>query len=282
MTESITHDDESSTTLFSSSLIEKHERLRTHLPALKHAFRELQIRLGEGAHEEFEDDVRGPSSGASNSAGTGRQSLSQNGGRTEFCVRRLQEALASAEEASRAETDAPTEVLLGSLDDILAIWNDDALNEILKKRHVRLQEMVPASVLFVICLILASYVTHFPWVMLEPDSFLDDLTRIVQRAYIPTDNDVVRSRLRTVGVKEYRMNVAGSQGTVGVNQGKDWLIYDVGGSRTMVSSPFKYFNGQTPRSSTTLNRSDQHGYLTLMTYRLSYSVCCVFAPIRTT
>lgn len=139
MTESNTHDDPSSV-LVSSSLLEKHARLKTRLPALKRAFHELQIRLGEGAYEEFEGD-------ASKSTGEGRQSRS--GGRTEFCVRRLQEALASAEEASRAQTDTPTEVLLGSLDDILAIWNDEESKVILKKRHVRLQEMVPASVLLV-------------------------------------------------------------------------------------------------------------------------------------
>ena len=34
-------------------------------------------------------------------------------------------------------------------------------------------------------------------------SFLDDLYRIAHRGYEPTDEDVVRTRLRTVGVQEY-------------------------------------------------------------------------------
>jgi hypothetical protein len=35
-------------------------------------------------------------------------------------------------------------------------------------------------------------------------SFLDDLHRIAHRGYEPTDEDVVRARLRTAGVQEYR------------------------------------------------------------------------------
>lgn len=148
-TESHAHTIQPATTVFPSSLRGKHERLKVRLPALKGAFRELQARLGEGAHEEFEEEAPEPSSGPSKAAGEGRQSLSRSGARPEFCVRRLQEALASAEEASRSKTDAPTEVLLGSLGDILAVWNDDASKEILRKRHVRLKETVLASVLFV-------------------------------------------------------------------------------------------------------------------------------------
>ena len=37
-----------------------------------------------------------------------------------------------------------------------------------------------------------------------PKSFLDDLYRIANREYEPTDDDVVRARLRTMGVQEYR------------------------------------------------------------------------------
>ena len=36
-------------------------------------------------------------------------------------------------------------------------------------------------------------------------SFLDDLDRIAQRTYEPSDDDIVRARLRTVGVQEYRI-----------------------------------------------------------------------------
>ena len=41
----------------------------------------------------------------------------------------------------------------------------------------------------------------FPFVI---RSFLDDLYRVAHRGYEPTDEDVVRARLRTAGVQEYR------------------------------------------------------------------------------
>jgi len=88
------------------------------------------------------------------------------------------------------------------------------------------------------------------------DSFLDDLDRIARRDYQPSDDDVVRARLRTLGVQEYRITFGTSAsvfaggpmqsffyflrilipalGGVGGDGGKEWLLYDVGGSRTMV------------------------------------------------
>ena len=35
------------------------------------------------------------------------------------------------------------------------------------------------------------------------DSFLDDIERIATKDYEPSDNDVIRARLRTLGVQEY-------------------------------------------------------------------------------
>jgi guanine nucleotide-binding protein subunit alpha len=34
-------------------------------------------------------------------------------------------------------------------------------------------------------------------------SFLNDIERIATRSYEPSDNDVIRARLRTLGVQEY-------------------------------------------------------------------------------
>ncbi len=41
--------------------------------------------------------------------------------------------------------------------------------------------------------------------MAYPLSFLDDLERIATSDYEPTDDDVVRARLRTLGVQEHRI-----------------------------------------------------------------------------
>lgn len=44
-------------------------------------------------------------------------------------------------------------------------------------------------------------------------SFLNDVDRIVARDYEPSDDDVVRARLRTMGVQEYHFSYT-TNGTV--------------------------------------------------------------------
>ena len=39
----------------------------------------------------------------------------------------------------------------------------------------------------------------------DASSFLNDIDRITQRDYEPSDDDIVRARLRTVGVQEYKL-----------------------------------------------------------------------------
>lgn len=94
-------------------------------------------------------------------------------------------------------------------------------------------------------------------------SFLNDLERIASRSYKPSDNDVVRARLRTLGVQEYKFDLPTNTNNIltgtsilshlpfdvtlfipassigGIEFGGEWRIYDVGGSRTMVLSLFQ-------------------------------------------
>lgn len=90
-------------------------------------------------------------------------------------------------------------------------------------------------------------------------SFLNDVERIASRSYEPSDDDVVRARLRTLGVQEYKIEFppdanqnifSGSSSSFclsalsdealsivpigGIEFGREWRIYDVGGSRSMV------------------------------------------------
>lgn len=96
-------------------------------------------------------------------------------------------------------------------------------------------------------------------------SFLDDIARITKLQYEPTSDDVVRARLRTMGVQEYRFisekvekeNLAAGllhygpkkssggaaaaavdpikrSGPLGMEPGREWIIYDVGGARSNV------------------------------------------------
>lgn len=84
--------------------------------------------------------------------------------------------------------------------------------------------------------------------LLSHTSFIIDSERIASRNYQPTDEDVVKARLRTLGVQEYKFIF--DHGTVvsfeairkglwahnraGRTVGQEWRIYDVGGTRSSV------------------------------------------------
>jgi len=48
-------------------------------------------------------------------------------------------------------------------------------------------------------------------------SFINDTDRIANRDYQPTDDDVIRARLRTLGVQEYRFIFDHGIGTLTIN-----------------------------------------------------------------
>ncbi|KAF8965359.1 hypothetical protein BDZ97DRAFT_1918218 [Flammula alnicola] len=55
-----------------------------------------------------------------------------------------------------------------------------------------------------------------------------------------------RARLRTLGVQEYRIKFEANSsvfaGGIGGDAGRDWLLYGVGGSRTMHHAWVPYFD----------------------------------------
>ncbi|KAH9044210.1 G-alpha-domain-containing protein [Lactarius hengduanensis] len=104
----------------------------------------------------------------------------------------------------RSPADEALEVILMSRDDIAALWGDDSVRAALEVRNVRLED--------------------------RSGFFLDDLYRIAHRGYEPTDDDVVRARLRTMGVQEHRKEA-----------GHEWIFYDVSGSRSHRGSWHPYF-----------------------------------------
>jgi guanine nucleotide-binding protein subunit alpha len=58
---------------------------------------------------------------------------------------------------------------------------------------------------------------------------------------MPTDDDILRARLRTVGVQEHKISLE-----LGPERGQDWYIYDVGGSRSQRSAWESFFeDGET-------------------------------------
>jgi len=72
------------------------------------------------------------------------------------------------------------------------------------------------------------------------------LDRVTALNYTPNDDDVLRARLKTVGVSEYRCEM---EAVAGRESGTEWRIVDVGGSRSQVRincfshptlNPFRY------------------------------------------
>ncbi|KAG1792338.1 G-protein alpha subunit [Suillus plorans] len=103
--------------------------------------------------------------------------------------------------------DDPTLVLAASKNDIISLWEDESVREVLKRRGVRLED--------------------------SPGFFLTDTARIATVDYEPTEEDIVRARLRTFGVEEHRFLQ---------DNGSEWYIYDVGGSRCMRPQWVPYFD----------------------------------------
>jgi len=68
---------------------------------------------------------------------------------------------------------------------------------------------------------------------------LNDLERVTALRYMPTDDDVLKARLKTVGVSEYKfeMEVAAGKDTA-----TEWRIVDVGGSRSQRPKWMPYFD----------------------------------------
>ncbi|PPQ76441.1 hypothetical protein CVT26_012955 [Gymnopilus dilepis] len=231
----------------SNLLTDKHRLLKLRLGPLRRVEKDLQKLLGAGAVEELD--------GAAESLGPlslelESQSLVARRNTREFGVTRLSEALERGI-ARRASTmtmsqqghggpaipeertvspppgspdssvDDATEVIASCLEDMKALWTDEVVRVILRKRKLRLED--------------------------SAGFFLDDLDRIARRDYEPSDDDVVRARLRTTGVQEYRIqletaNTTVFSGGIGGDAGKEWILYDVGGSRTMRHAWVPYFD----------------------------------------
>ncbi|TFK47585.1 guanine nucleotide binding protein, alpha subunit [Heliocybe sulcata] len=110
------------------------------------------------------------------------------------------------------EPDEPTHVLQACSEDMIRLWKDPIVREILDRQKLRLEEL--------------------------PGFFLDSLERVTDLRYMPTDEDIVRARIKTLGVTEYRFTVSGVGNTVA----RDWRVYDVGGQRSCRAAWVPFFD----------------------------------------
>ncbi|QRW00706.1 G-protein alpha subunit [Ceratobasidium sp. AG-Ba] len=94
----------------------------------------------------------------------------------------------------------PGRLLVAFHDDLVGLCQNKAVWEMLRRRKVRVENM--------------------------SGFFLDDIDRITKPRYIPTDDDILKARLKTLGVSETVCTV-----NSGTEKGYVWRIFDVGGAR---------------------------------------------------
>ncbi|KAG6811071.1 hypothetical protein H0H92_009131 [Tricholoma furcatifolium] len=199
-------------------LLEKHHLLQRRLGPLRRIENELKRRLGAGTEE-----VVGGGGGVLGEDTTTKrvkefgvrgwkQVLSAINGNTENGQYAIQDKAEAADDA--------TEVIAECSQDMKELWSDPLVHQVLKRRRIRMED--------------------------SAGFFLNDLERIATKNYEPSDDDIVRARLRTLGIQEYKIHFEQTGSllqNVGLNGnfGQEWNIYDVGGSRTVRNAWLPYF-----------------------------------------
>lgn len=174
---------------------DKHQMLMIRLAPLRAVEAELKRRLGAGT-EPIQPSLpmtATPFDDPADNLGLRRTA-------PEFSVRSWKEVLDPVDRfpqihSTGGDLDSPTLTIAGCKDDMKALWDDKMVRLALKRRKLRLPDSAGLWVHPFLNLVVCS--CHF--------SFLNDLERIATRGYTVSDNDIVRARLRTVGIQEHRL-----------------------------------------------------------------------------
>ncbi|KAF8807879.1 G-alpha-domain-containing protein [Phlegmacium glaucopus] len=109
------------------------------------------------------------------------------------------------------DPDDPVHVLNACGPTMSELWRDRQVRARLEEKRLRLEE--------------------------SSGFYLDEISRITAKKYFPTDADVLKARLKTIGVVEHTFSISS-----GSNRGVEWRIYDVGGSRNQRHAWAPYFD----------------------------------------
>jgi len=90
------------------------------------------------------------------------------------------------------------------------VWKDPSVKQRLKDKRLRLEE--------------------------SSGFFMDEISRITALRYFPNDQDVLKARLKTMGVVEHSFIIPDAQ-----RRGVNWKIYDVGGATNQRHAWAPYF-----------------------------------------
>ncbi|KAJ6601209.1 guanine nucleotide binding protein, alpha subunit [Mycena vulgaris] len=110
------------------------------------------------------------------------------------------------------DPEDPGVLLHARSEDMKRLWEHPTVQAILEKQSIRLQE-------------LAGF-------------FLDSLDEVTSLRYVPTDDHILRARLKTLGVSEHRMRLTDPTG----GMSRDFRIFDVGGTRSLRAAWVSYFD----------------------------------------
>ncbi|KAF9238640.1 guanine nucleotide binding protein, alpha subunit [Melanogaster broomeanus] len=198
--------------------IDKHRLLKLRLAPLRRVQADLEKRLGPGSLEIYStttntaspfDSIEGQGQDRPPELGVN----STNGWRSVLEKLRLSSkgdgSSQSAQRCKEEESDEVTDVLVGCKDDMNNLWEDSMVQQILTHRKSKIED--------------------------SPGFFMNDIKRIASYDYEPSDDDIVRARLRTVGVQEHRF-------VMEEGSGKEWLMYDLGGTRSSRVTWASYFD----------------------------------------
>lgn len=105
----------------------------------------------------------------------------------------------------------PTRVMSTCGPDMVKLWADPDVRQLLRAQKLRLEEM--------------------------PGFFLDSLERITNLQYLPSDDDILKARLKTLGVTEYRFTMKAGHAI-----SHHWRVYDVGGQRSLRAAWVPFFD----------------------------------------
>ncbi|KAF9447683.1 G-alpha-domain-containing protein [Macrolepiota fuliginosa MF-IS2] len=115
------------------------------------------------------------------------------------------------EDMDWGDPNNPGKLLNACSEDMVRLWHDPVIQELLLRLKIRMED--------------------------HAGFFLDSLERVTAARYLPTDDDILRARLKTLGVSEHQFRMKTSTGV-----SKDWRIYDVGGHRSQVTAWVPFFD----------------------------------------
>ncbi|KAJ7599276.1 guanine nucleotide binding protein, alpha subunit [Mycena floridula] len=107
----------------------------------------------------------------------------------------------------------PGRVLHECAEDMKKLWAHPTVQELLELQNLRLEEMA--------------------------GFFLDCLDEVTSVRYVPTNDHILRARLKTLGVSEHRLKM---NPELAGGVASDWRIFDVGGHRSLRAAWAPYFD----------------------------------------